>query len=164
MMMVVGVLALVLTGATGITVNMIRGFKHTSTQMDADQSASLALQNINRDLQEAKQVTVLSQTSMRVYYPAINADGSYNRNVLDTVNYVDFYRANANGSQNVNGKYLWRKPAGSSGRALSKDVVDLLMESTSPSSVDVTLKTERKSGGVTGRCEMVNRTIFLRNY
>jgi prepilin-type N-terminal cleavage/methylation domain-containing protein len=163
-MMVVAVMALVLTGATGLTVNMIRGYKNTLTQCDADQSASAGLQHLSRDLQEAKQVTVLSPTSIRVYYPQLNADGTYNTAILDTVNTIDFYRATTAGVASTTGTALFRKPANGSGRAICKNITSLEFTSTSPSSVDITLHTEKVAGTAIGRCDMIHRAIFLRNY
>src|SRR5688572_17861589 len=121
-MMVVAVLSLVMTGATSITINMIKGYGNTMTQMDADQTASTALQIMSRDLQEAKQVTVLSATSIRVFYPVVQADGSYLKTTLDTVNYVDLYRATTAGVASATGTVVYRKPATSAGRAICKQI------------------------------------------
>lgn len=158
------VLGLVLAGAAGLTVNVIRSFNWTSAQMDADQNASKAVQLVMRDLEPAKQVTVLSPTSIRVYYPVVNADGTYNRANLDSVNTVDYYRSDANGNANANGAYLYRKPALSSGRVVCKYVSELQFGSSNPASLDITLGTLRQGGGgATTRCDMEQRAIFLRN-
>lgn len=158
------VLGLVLAGAAGLSVNVIRSFNWTSSQLDADQNASKAVQRVMRDLEPAKQVTVLSPTSIRVYYPTVNADGTYNRQNLDSVNTVDYYRSDANGNANTNGGYLYRKPALSSGRVVCKYVTELTFASNGPASLDITLSTRRTGQGAADtKCEMEHRAIFLRN-
>ena len=158
------VMTALIVGAATLLSTTIRSFTHTSNQFDADMSASIALQIVNRDLQEAKQVAILSPTKVRVYYPKLEADGTYNRTVLDTATYVDFYRGKANGTEVADGDHLIRMQANGDFRAICTDVVDLEFRTLSPSSVDITLKTEERTDTVVRRCEMVHRAIFLRNY
>ena len=161
---VVTIMAMLIAGSTALLSSTIRSFTHTTNQYDADMNASIALQIVNRDLQEAKQVAVLSPTSTRVYYPRLEADGTYNRTVLDTVNYVNFYRGNKDGTMNEGGHYLVRMQANGSFRTICDDVVSLEFRTLSPSSVDVTLITEKRTDTVVRRCSMIHRAIFLRNY
>ncbi len=164
MTLVTAIMAMIITGTASLFANTIRSYAHTTTQFDADMTASTALQIVNRDLQEAKQVAIISPTHVRVYYPQIAADGTYIRTMLDDVNYVDFYRGKQDGSPNEDGDRLVRAPAVGTTRTICKNVIDLEFRSISPSSVDITLKTELAEGSAIGRCEMIHRAIFLRNY
>jgi prepilin-type N-terminal cleavage/methylation domain-containing protein len=164
MTLVTAIMAMIIAGTASLFSNSIRSFTRTTNQFDSDMSASTALQIVNRDLQEAKQVSIISPTRIRVYYPVLEANGTYNRMTLDTVNTVDFFRGDINGAEDSTGACLVRLPAGAAGRAICKDVVDLEFRSISPSSVDVTLRTERRTDTVVGRTEMIHRAIFLRNY
>ncbi len=160
----VGLFAIIALGTTSLIFGNIKSFISTTNQIDADQSASTALGIMSRNLQEAKQVQINSPTSITVFYPELIAGGTYNRNVLDTVNTVDFYRGNANGTANSSGTCLIRAPASGTLRAICKRVTNLDFTSISPSSVDVTLETQATTTSTTRRCQMIHRAIFLRNY
>jgi prepilin-type N-terminal cleavage/methylation domain-containing protein len=158
------IMSLLVVGIASLFSNTIKSFTNTTNQYDADMSASIALQIVNRDLQEAKQVQIISPTSIRVYYPKLEANGTYNRTILDAVNYVDFYRGKLDGTPSTTGKCLIRKPAVGELRPICEDVKEVQFMSISPSSVDITLRTERKTDTVVRHCDMVHRAIFLRNY
>jgi prepilin-type N-terminal cleavage/methylation domain-containing protein len=162
--MVMFVMTMLIVGSASLLSTTIRSFSHTTHQYDADMSATIALQIVNRDLQEAKQVAILTESKVRVYYPKLEADGSYNRTILDTATFVDFYRGDENGDENPTGHCLVRRTANGDFRPICNDVVDLQFRTLSPSSVDISLKTEERSDTVVRRCEMVHRAIFLRNY
>lgn len=164
MTVVTAIMAMIIAATASLFSNSIRSFTRTTNQFDSDMSASTALQIVNRDLQEAKQVQILSPTRIRVFYPVLEANGTYNRMSLDTVNTVDFYRGDLDGDENDAGDCLVRMPAVGAGRPICKDVIDLEFRSISPSSVDVTLRTERRTDTVVGHTEMIHRAIFLRNY
>lgn len=159
-----GVISLASIGMVSLLATSARSLGNTADQYEADTSASLAMQLVNRDLQEAKQVQVLSPTAIRVFYPKLEADGTYNRTVLDTVNTIDFFRGNKDGTANSTGGYVVRKPATGGTRTICKNVDFLQFVSISPSSVDISLRTLKKQGGWTRRCDMIHRAIFLRNY
>lgn len=163
-MMAATVLGLVVAGSAGLTVNVIKSFYWTSTQLDADLSAGMAVQRISRDLQAAKQITLNTPTCVVVSYPVKNADGTYTRTALDTTNTIQYYRGLSNGNESATGAYLWRKPAGQSGKAICEDLTYLEFESSNPASLDITVKTSRKKGSATTKSDMVHRAIFLRNY
>jgi prepilin-type N-terminal cleavage/methylation domain-containing protein len=158
------IMTMLVVGSAALLSTTIRSFTHTSNQFDADMSATISLQIVNRDLQEAKQVAILTDSKVRVYYPKLEADGTYNRTILDTATYIDFFRGKENGSEDPNGKCLVRRQANGEFRVICDDVIDLEFRTLSPSSVDITLKTEEKTDTVVRRCEMVHRAIFLRNY
>ncbi len=164
MTVVTVIMAMIIVGTATLFSGTIRSFTHTRNQYDSDMSASIALQIVNRDLQEAKQVAILSSTRIRVFYPKLEADGTYNRTVLDDVNTVDFYRGDEDGTANVSGKCLVRKPAVGELRPICEDVIFLEFISISPSSVDISLRTERKTDTVVMQTNMIHRAIFLRNY
>jgi len=158
------VMLLVLTGAAMLSIGTGRSFDRTSAQLDADRSASAAVQRMMLDLAEAKQVTVSSTTYLRVFFPQVAADGTYIRSALDNVNYLDYYRGNSAGTATSTGDCLIRKPNGGTARVVGKGVTRLEYSSTNPSSVDITIATQRSSKIGNAGCEMLHRAIFLRNY
>ncbi|MFY9235471.1 MAG: prepilin-type N-terminal cleavage/methylation domain-containing protein [Fimbriimonadaceae bacterium] len=163
-MLAVTVLGFVLAGSAGLIVNVIRSFNWTTSAIDADQSASMAMQKITRDLQPAKQVVVQSPTSLLIYYPFKNADGTYTKTILDTTNTVQYYRGNANGVANPTGAYILRKPALSAYSEVTSGVTNLQFTSPNPANVTITLGTNRKGGTSNVTCDLVQRAVFLRNY
>lgn len=158
------ILGLIFAATAGMFTTTIKSFTFTNNQYDADMGASLALQLLNRNLQEAKQVTIVSPTRIRINYLQKDADGIYIRNAVDEINYVEFYRGNANLTANASGTHLIRKPNVGQARVICKNVTTLEFRSFTPSSVDVTLRTEYGSTGSKRNCEMIHRAIFLRNY
>jgi hypothetical protein len=163
-MIALGLLSLVLTGAAMLTVSAGRSFDHTMAQLDADRGASQAVQRLMLDLQEAKQVQIVSSTWLRVFFPQVAADGSYIRSALDTTDYIDFYRGTSGGSPSSTGDCLLRRRAGASALVTCKGVTTVQFLSTNPSSVDITLGTQRPSMVSSAQCDMEHRAIFLRNY
>ncbi|MEA2553617.1 MAG: hypothetical protein QOJ65_1793 [Fimbriimonadaceae bacterium] len=160
-MLVTALMVLIGGGAAAVVFQLLRSFTYTSAQLSADMEASLAVQKMARDLQEAKQVDLLSATSMRVYYPQL-ANGLYTR-ALDTANYIDYYRGELSGPSTT-GTKLIRKPAGGTARIVCEGVVLVNLTSPNPTTVDVSIDAVRSSGTTTRRCDMVHRAIFLRNY
>ena len=142
----------------------IKSFTFTNNQYDADMGASLALQQLNRNLQEAKQVEIISPTRIRINYLQKDANGIYIRNAVDEVNYVEFYRGNPNMTASSTGSCLIRKPGVGPSRIICKKVTTLEFRSFTPSSVDVTLRTEYGATGSKRNCQMIHRAIFLRNF
>ena len=94
------VMGLIFAAVAGLYSTTIKSFAFTNNQYDADMGASLAVQNLNRELQEAKQVTIVSPTRIRIKYLQKDAQGVFIRNAIDEVNYIDIYRGNANFSAN----------------------------------------------------------------
>lgn len=164
MTMTLSIVVLVVTGATMLTTNAARSFDHSSAQLDADQNASAAVQHMMLDLEEAKQVSVLSSTSLRVFFPQVAADGTYIRSALDTVNTIDYYRGWANGTADAAGDSLLRRPAGGTARVVCAGVISVQFSSTNPSSVDIRLQDQRSCVLQPAQRDMIHRAIFLRNY
>ncbi len=160
-----GILLMVLTGATLLMSTAARGLDRTSALLDADRAASQAVQHMMLDLEEAKQVTVLSSTSMRVYFPQVDSSGRYIRSALDTVNTIDYFLGTANLTASSTGTYLVRSPAGGTARAICSGVTFVQFTSTNPSSVDIQLRTQRTTPLYQSvERDMIHRAIFLRNY
>ena len=159
-----GLMSLIALGSAYVVSSSIRTFETTSNQLTADQSASTALGIVSRDLQEAKQFVINSPTSMTVYYPVTNPDGTYDRNLVDNVNTITYYQGNPDLSANPTGTCLIRSPATARPRAICKDVSMLDFTSISASSVDVTLEATMSDYNLPRRCYMIHRAIFLRNY
>jgi prepilin-type N-terminal cleavage/methylation domain-containing protein len=163
-MISLSILSLVLTGSAMLTVGAGRSFDLTQNQLDTSMNAAQGVQHMMLDLEEAKQVTVLSATSLRVYFPQVDANGNYIRSALDTVNTIDYFRGTSAGAASTTGDCLVRQPAGGSARVVSRGVSSVAFSSTNPSSVDITLDTRRTTYISSAQCNMVHRAIFLRNY
>jgi type II secretory pathway pseudopilin PulG len=159
-----GLMAMIFAAICGLFSTTIKSFTYTNNQVDSDMEASLALQLLNRNLQEAKQVSIQSPTSIRINYLQKDANGIYIRNAVDTVNYVEIFRGNKNFTANTSGAYLIRRPSVGSPAIICKNVTELEFRSFTDSSVDVTLKTEYGVTGSKRNCQMIHRAIFLRNY
>jgi prepilin-type N-terminal cleavage/methylation domain-containing protein len=159
-----GLVGMVLTGAAMLSVNGGRSFDRTSAQLDADRGASVAVQRMMLDLQEAKQVQIISTTRLRVFFPQVAADGTYIRSALDSVNTIDFFRGTSAGSASATGDCLIRQPAGGAARVVCGGVTNIQFASTNPSSVDITVSTQQSSVASPAQCNMEHRAIFLRNY
>jgi type II secretory pathway pseudopilin PulG len=158
------VLSLVISGVAMMSMSTGRSFDRTQAQIDADRSASQSVQRMMQDLEEAKQVSVLSSTSLRVYFPQTAADGTYIRSALDTVNYINYFRGNSDGSANTSGLCLVRKTAAGAVKIVATGVTNVQFASTNPSSVDITVQTQKSSFIGAAQCNMLHRAIFLRNY
>ena len=158
-----GIVALVAVGSGGLLVSMFKSFQYSGTQFSADMQTSQSIQKLAKDLQEAKQITLISSTDMRIYYPQKDANGVYTSS-LDNSNTVDYYLGDFAGNLSSAGTYLIRKPNGGSPRRICDGVILLDFTSPDPDSVDVSLKAKVKVGSVTKQCDMVHRAIFLRNY
>jgi prepilin-type N-terminal cleavage/methylation domain-containing protein len=163
-MLSVVVIGMVITTAAQLTMSVGRSFIKTSTQLDVDQHASLGVQWMTRDLQEAKQVEIQSPTHIRVRYPVQLADGSYNRLALDATRMVDYYRGDKNGDEDAQGSYLIRDAWNEAPRVICDGIETIDFHSFNPSSVDVTLGVRKDANNRTSRCEMIHRAIFMRNY
>jgi len=164
MMFVSVLMAMVLVGATSLVTATLRSFAYTSNQFDSDMSASLALQIVSRDLQEAKKVEILSPTSIRVFYPLVTPEGAYDRREIDLVNTVEFYRGDLDGAPNPAGNCLVRAEANGDTRPICKAVTNLEFTSLGPSSVDISVETATGAGTNVRTTKMLHRAIFLRNY
>jgi prepilin-type N-terminal cleavage/methylation domain-containing protein len=158
------IMGLIFAATSAMFSTTIKSFTFTNNQYDADMGASLALQNLNRELQEAKEVTILSPTRIRIKYLQKDINGDYIRNATDEVNYVEVYRGNANFTANASGSCLIHAPQNGQSRVICKNVTTLEFRSFTSSSVDVTLRTEYGTTGSKRNCQMVHRAIFLRNY
>lgn len=163
-MISLAIMTFIFTGAAMMSTSAGRSFDRTAAQLDADRGASYSVQRMMLDLAEAKQVTVVSTSFLRVFFPQVAADGTYIRSALDSVNYVEFYRGTSSGVASGTGDCLVRKPAGGTARVITTGVTNLQFASTNPSSVDITLRTLKTSFAGNGQCEMLHRAIFLRNY
>jgi hypothetical protein len=164
-LMVAFLMGIVFTGAMNLIVGLGRSYDRTNTQLLADQGAARGIQSISQDLQEAKVVTVLSSTWIRIYFPIVTADGSYNRKVTDTTNFVEFYRGDKNGTRNASGNCLVRAPAAGGTRAvLTEGLYSLDFDNTNPSLVDIDLRVRKTLTGKTYECTMNHRAILMRNY
>jgi hypothetical protein len=156
--------ALLAASATQMTISLNKSFERTHAQLGVDQVAGLTIQRLTRDLQEAKQVDVLSSTSLKIYFPIVNPDGTYNRKVRDDVNTIEYYRGDRNGDPNPKGPAVVRLVAGEAPDVVCEGTENLLFESTNPSSVDVTLAVVQNTRGRPAESHMIHRAIFLRNY
>jgi hypothetical protein len=175
MVITLGLVGMVVTASTALISSAARSVDRTSAQVDVDTWGTIGIQRMMDDLREAKRVEIVSSTHLRIYYP-VKVNGVYDRTEEDTVNTIDYYRADDDGTASSTGYSLWRLPAGTSGAAImrrpisSSDpdawprVVGLTFASTNPSSVDISLQVSKGSVAGTSTCNLTHRAIFLRNY
>src|SRR4051794_10559222 len=71
------VMALVCLGSTMTMAGRME--QQVSLQSDASEGAALAMQHMVQDVREAKEVQFPTAYRVRIYYPAIAADGRYDR-------------------------------------------------------------------------------------
>ncbi len=164
MMISTGILLLVVTSATSVAMQAGHSFDRNTAQLDADRSASASVQRMMLDLEEAKQVTVQSTTSMRVFFPQVDTNGYYIRSALDNVNTIDYFLGTSAGVASTSGDCLVRQQAGGTARVVCSGVSLLQFSSTNPSSVDIQLRTQRACTLAPAERDMIHRAIFLRNY
>ena len=149
--------------ASYLIINSMRSYGRTNVSFEADRRAAVGLQILNRDLEEAKDVTVLTPYHIRVFYPKKLANGSYDRTRLDTVNYVEFYRGTTTGPNSAKSTLI-RKPVSGHSKVICKNVDQLTYEKVGPTSLQITLVTKEQQGQDYARCLMVHRAVYFRNY
>lgn len=154
--------AIIVTGAMLMTVGVGKSYNRTTAQHTVDQGASQAIQRITRDLQEAKQFQILTTSRIRILFPVSTGD-SYNRQVTDTVNFIEYYRGDEDGTVNANGDCIIRSVAGAT-RVIAEGVAELEFSSESPSSVIVDTRFDTTVNEHTFSCSMTHRAILMRNY
>ncbi|CAN5380695.1 hypothetical protein BH11ARM1_BH11ARM1_02540 [soil metagenome] len=155
------VVLMVAGGATSLIIQGMRSFNMTYQQTAVSQEVSDALQYMNRDLEEAKAVTLVSATRIQIYYPKTLADGSFDRSILNAATYTEYYLATSNGTYSSTGTYLVRKVSNKNYQRLCAGVSSLVFTSPSPGSMDVSLSATGNNGA---SFQMVHRAIYLRNY
>lgn len=154
------VLGLVAAGTVALMAGAVRGYNRTTARSDISLDVAQTLQYLARDLQEAKDVTLVQTYHLKVFFPVKNADGSYTRSTTDTVNTVEYYRANASGTSSSTGTFVVKKVGTGSPRRLCSGVTRLEFESDSAGSVNVSLAATGASGA---SYQMIHRAIFMRN-
>jgi Tfp pilus assembly protein PilV len=153
-------LGLVGIGSIALLGSTARGYSHTTARSDVSLDVSQSLQSLARDLQQAKDVTVVQTYHLRIFFPQRNTDGSFTRSITDSVNTVDYFRANAAGAVSATGTFMVRRAANTTGRRLCTGVSRLEFESDSAGSVNVSMAAVGSYGA---RFEMIHRAIFMRN-
>jgi prepilin-type N-terminal cleavage/methylation domain-containing protein len=154
------VLGLVAAGTVALMAGAIRGYNRTTARSDISLDVSQSLQYLARDLQEAKDVTLVQTYHLRIFFPQRNADGSYTRAITDTTNTIEYYRANASGASSSTGAFMVRKIGTGTPRRICAGVTRLEFESDSAGSVNVSLAASGSSGA---SFQMIHRAIFMRN-
>lgn len=154
---------MVLTAITAI-LSMAGAMEQTVTlQTDADQGAVKAMNRMILEVREAKEVSIPNSYQFTVYYPVIRADGHYDRFVTDYNNWIRYQRANADGTPNPSGTYLWRVTSGGDSRALTQDVKNFRVVQNSTNSVRLSIELEKVSGSRKGNTQLTERVLYLRN-
>lgn len=138
----------------------MRSFNKSNSMSDATNDVSIALQYMTRDLQEAKDVTVVSSTQIRIFYP-VKTNGVYDRSVIDNNTYIDYYRSDNSYNPKASGPWMVRKVNGQPGQRIAFNVVNINFKVPSPGSVDVSIGVDNKDGNT---FNMIHRAIFMRNY
>lgn len=153
-------LGLVGAGTVALLAASVRGYNRTTARSDVSLDVSQSLQYLARDLQQAKDVVVVQTYHLRIFFPQKNADGSYTRSITDTVNTVEYYRANSAGTASSTGTFMVRKIGTGTARRLCSGVTRLEFESDSAGSVNVSMAATGSSGA---SFQMIHRAIFMRN-
>lgn len=164
MLIVVIITSIVIIVATQLFAHTSRSFLLNTSQLEIDQYAGIAIEKLTRDLQEAKQIEILSDTHLKIFYPQVQDDGSYNRLVLDTDNTVEYYLGDNYGTPDETGTTLYKQTPDTDPRIVCRNVAKLAFSSNDPSSVIVTLKTLNQTNKTDVACDIVHRAILLRNY
>jgi hypothetical protein len=154
---------MVLSAVTAI-LSMAGTMEQTVTlQTDADQEAVRAMNRMILEVREAKEVAIPAAHRYVVYYPVIRSDGHYDRFVTDYNNWTEYRQANADGTANAEGKYIFRVTSAGASRSIAKDVKLLRAVQNSTNSVRLTVELEKKSGSRTGNTQLTERVLYLRN-
>ena len=154
---------LVVTGIVTLLIGGIRGVDRVATQIDCDKDASMAVELMNAMVEEAKEVRVDSPSAVTVMYPVRNADGSYNRNVLDTENTLRYFLGSVEEGPNSKSKALIQEDPDGARRVICDHVKGVDFESKTASSLVVSVATELQGANSKGLSNFAKRTIFLRN-
>ncbi len=154
---------LVLSSMTAIL--SMAGTMHqtVSLQTGSDQDAVQAMNRMILEVREAKEVTIPSPSSYRVYFPVIRANGYYDRFVADYNNWLEFYRSDSQGRASTSGAYLWRTTGAGGGRAIAANVTSFRVVQNSTNSIRLTVEVEKRSGDRKGRTQLTERVLYLRN-
>jgi type II secretory pathway pseudopilin PulG len=131
---------------------------------DSSQAAALALQRMVLDIREAKEVDFVTPSRFRVYFPAMAADGRYDRYRTDYDVWVEYARSDAAGTPSDAGSYLWRRTNANSGRPVCRDISGFQATSNSDDTVRVTLAVAKSSGRYSQATRLSQRVIYLRNH
>lgn len=141
-----------------------RTWNNTMIQSRVDQDASYALNRIISDVREAKSFQVLSY-GLRVYYPQINDDGTYDKYKQDDSNYVEIYRGDGIGNAMYFGSYLWRAVRGVPDTILARNVSTFqIISNGTGQSMTVTLGTSKEAFHQICQANLTQRVIWLRNF
>jgi len=156
------VVALVCLGGT---INMAgRMEQQVTLQSDASEAAALAMEHIVLDVREAKEVQYPTAYRMRIYYPALAADGRYDRSITDYNTWVEYARTDVAGNPNSAGMYLWRSTNASVGRRVCTGVTSFQCSAFSDDSIRVSIGVNKTSGRYAQSTQLNQRVIFLRNF
>lgn len=148
-------------GFVALTVAASRSYTRTTTRSDLALPVSQAVAHIARDLQEAKSVTVNSAYQITIYLPSTNTDGTYNRSVLNTTGYIEWFRANGSNQPSSSGTFLVRRIGGANPMRVARNITGVTFASDSSSIIETTL-TATGSNGMT--FSVSQRSSYMRNY
>ena len=149
----------------GSTINMAgRMEQQVSLQSDASEGAALAMEHLVQDVREAKEVQFPTASRVRIYYPAVAADGRYDRFVTDYNTWVEYARTDVAGNPNAGGIYLWRSTNASVGRRVCTNVNSFQGSAFSNDSIQVSIGVSKTSGRYAQSTRLNQRVIFLRNF
>ena len=158
------ILALIGFGICSVWIQAMWSYDKTATQTASDADAVLAMQHMIADVREAKFVTLVSATDMKLIFPIKNADGTYDRTIPDTNNPIDYLQSDSSGVAGRTGTWLWRKVTNGASRPVARDLDSILFESDTPASVKITITTRNKARRGDAVTQLTHRVVYLRNY
>lgn len=150
------------TGFVTLCVAAARSYTHTAGRDITQMPLAQSMAHIARDLQEAKTATVVSTFQLTITQPTTNADGSYNRNVLDTANSIKWFRASASNTPSASGARLCRQVGTGAVMVIMRNVSGVTFSADQAGSISVTLAATDTTSGAT--YSISRRAAFMRNF
>ena len=162
--LVAGFLTTIVTVALAFLLSTGARMQQTvSLQTDADQRSVLAMNRMIVEVREATDVTIVSESRFRVFFPYVMSNGHYDRYQVNTNDYVEYYQARADGSASSAGGYIYRKTKNGNPERVAEDVRQLRISTNTPRSIRLTVELEKKSGEFSKSTRLTERVLYLRN-
>jgi prepilin-type N-terminal cleavage/methylation domain-containing protein len=156
--------AMAVLGTTSLLISDITGVNRVTVNLTNSEGAATAMRSLNATVEEAKTVNVPSPTEIDVFYPMRDANGAYQRAILDPNSRVRYYLGSvANGPDPKSTKLILEGNDGRR-RVLCSNVKQLVFSLPQPYSLAITLQTAQSGRQYSATSSFVSRDITLRNY
>jgi hypothetical protein len=162
-MIFTSVLMIVFAGAASMLIVVARGRVKSQLAVNTGSNSATAMNSISLDLREAADVSMPSAYQLRIYFPALDANGYYDKFKIDTASYIEYSRANSGGTASATGSYLWRKNQAGAGRPVCSLVSAFTTSRPNRKEVLVTLGMAESIGSINTTVSSNQRLVYLRN-